>query len=127
MPERGNVKTYLYLNAILYVLFAAWCSFAPSSTSNSIGFLGLSNGGKSEYLVVYGGLQWGLAIAFWLLARDAAYWKIGMLLSIALYAPIVVYRVITVARYWPVPTLTLATGSLEFVLLIAALAIYRRQ
>jgi hypothetical protein len=121
------VKAYLYLNAILYVLFAAWCSIAPSSTSSSIGFLDLSSGGKSEYLVVYGGLQLGLAIAFCLLARDSAYWKIGMLLSIALYAPIVVYRLITVARYWPVPALTLATGALELGLLIAALAIYRRH
>ncbi len=119
------MKTYLYLNAILYVLFAAWCSFAPSSTSNSIGFLTLSSGGKSEYLVVYGGLQWGLAIAFWLLARDAEYLKIGMLLSIALYAPIVVYRIITVARFWPVPNLTMATGALEIALLIGAVAIYR--
>jgi hypothetical protein len=127
MPQEGNVKAYLYLNAILYVLFAAGCSIAPGSTSSSIGFLDLSSGGKSEYLVVYGGLQLGLAIAFWLLARDSAYWKIGMLLSIALYAPIVVYRLITVARYWPVPSLTLATGTLELGLLIAALAIYRRH
>jgi len=120
------MKIYLYLNAILYVLFAAWCTLEPGSTSTNIGFLDLSIGGKSEYLVVYGGLQWGLAIAFWLLARDAANWKIGMLLSIALYAPIVAYRLVTVARFWPVPSLTLATGTLELGLLIAALAIYRR-
>lgn len=119
------MKSYLYFNAVLYVLFAAWCTVAPGSTSNSIGFLNQSIGGQSEYLVVYGGLQLGLAIAFWLLARDAAYWKIGMLLSIALYAPIVVYRLITVARFWPVPALTLATGGLEIALLIGALAINR--
>jgi hypothetical protein len=119
------MKIYLYFNAVLYVLFAAWCSLSPTNTSNNIGFLSLSSGGKSEYLVVYGGLQLGLAIAFWLLARDPSLWKIGMLLSIALYAPIVLYRIVTVARFWPVPSLTLGTGALEIALLIGALAIYR--
>lgn len=118
------MKIYLYFNAVLYVLFAAWCTFSPTSTSNNIGFLSLSSGGRSEYLVVYGGLQLGLAIAFWLLARDHAFWKIGMLLSIALYAPIVLYRIVTVARFWPVPSLTLGTGALEIALLIGAVAIY---
>ncbi len=118
------MKIYLYLNAVLYVLFAAWCTLAANRTAGNIGFLTLSSGGKSEYVVVYGGLQLGLAIAFWLMARDSVNWKLGMLLSIALYAPIVAYRLVSVAHFWPVPALTLATGALEIALLVGALAIY---
>jgi hypothetical protein len=43
------------------------------------------------------------------------------MLSIALYGRIVLYRMITLARNWPVGALTVATGCLELLLLLAAL------
>jgi hypothetical protein len=116
--------SYLYLNAVLYVVFAVWCTVAPASTARNIGYTSLSNGGHSEYLVIYGGLQLGLAVIFWLLARDASTWRLGLLISIGLYAPIVLYRVVTVVRFWPVAALTVGTGVLELSLLAAALAIF---
>jgi hypothetical protein len=51
--------------------------------------------------------------------------KLGMTMAIGLYAPIVVYRAITVVRFWPVSTLTVLTGVLEAALLISALATWR--
>jgi hypothetical protein len=115
---------YLYLNSVLYLAFAVWCTVASQSTSTNLGYLTLSNGGRSEYLVIYGGLQLGLAVLFFLVARDAAYVRLGMLISIGLYLPIVLFRLITVSINWPVPALTLATGGLETMLLIAALWLY---
>jgi len=112
---------YLYFNSILYLLFALWCTVGWQSTSTRLGYLTLANGGRSEYLVIYGGLQIGLAILFFLLARNATYFKLGLLISIGFYAPIVIYRVITVLMNWPVSGLTLATGGLESILLIGAL------
>ncbi len=112
---------YLYVNSILYLLFAVWCTVGWQSTSNRLGYLTLSNGGTSEYLVIYGGLQVGLAILFFLLARNASYFKLGLLISIGFYAPIVIYRVVTVLANWPVSGLTLATGGLESMLLMRAL------
>jgi hypothetical protein len=115
---------YLYANAALYVLFALWCTLAPQRTALSIGYTTLSAGGRSEYLVVYGGLQAGLAVMFWLLAQDPARHRLGIVLSIAVYAPIVLYRCVTLARFWPVPSLTVATAALEALLLVAALSIH---
>jgi hypothetical protein len=46
--------------------------------------------------------------------------RFGVLASVCLYLPIVVYRAITVALFWPVPSLTLAVGMLEFGLLTVA-------
>ncbi len=77
---------YLYVNAALYLLFAVWCTFAPSSTAKNIGYSALSNGGHSEYLVIYGGLQLGLAMLFWLVARSPATLRLGVLVAIGLYA-----------------------------------------
>jgi hypothetical protein len=120
------MQLYLYINCALYALFAAWCTMAPASTSTNLGYLSLSAGGRSEYLVIYGGIQVGLAILFGLLARQPDYWRLGMQISLALYAPIVCYRVVTVARNWPVGGLTAGTAVLEILLLAAALVIYWR-
>lgn len=112
---------YLYLNAILYVVFAVWCTLLPARTAAALGYLTLSSGGRSEYLVVYGGLQLGLAFVFFQTARIASLQRVGLMIAIALYVPIVLYRIVSVARNWPVPTLTLETAGLEAALLIAAL------
>jgi hypothetical protein len=114
---------YLYFNAFLYVVFALWCTLAPENTATNIGFTRLTSGGRSEYLVVYGGLQAGLALIFFILARAPDRHRLGILISVALYAPLVVYRITTVLRFWPVSIVTLATGALEIVLLVVALGI----
>ena len=90
---------YLYLNAALYALFAVWCTVAATKTSHTIGYLALSSGGRSEYLVIYGGLQFGLAAIFYLCARDSAFLKLGIAIALALYVPIVLYRAVTIARF----------------------------
>ena len=119
------MAAYLYLNAALYALFALWCTLAPGPTAGAIGYTTLTAGGRSEYLVVYGGLELGLAIAFWMLARNPAWNRAGLVVAAALYAPIVAYRAVTLVRYWPVGPVTLGTAVLEIALLAAALVLLR--
>jgi hypothetical protein len=47
-----------------------------------------------------------------------------VLVAIGIYAPIALYRIVTVIRFWPVSALTVGTGILETSLLVAALAIF---
>ncbi len=114
------IAAYLYLNAVLYAGFAAWCTISPGSTARSIGYLQLNAGGESEYRVIYGGLQVGLAMVFAYLAWRPEIRSLGLLFALALYIPIVAYRAITIASFWPVPGLTLAVGAMETVLLAGA-------
>lgn len=114
------MKAYLLVNSALYVLFALWCTLKATNTANNLGYVSLNNSGRSEYLVIYGGLQIGLAVMFFLLSRDAAFHKLGILISIGLYAPIVLYRLVTIGKFSPVSPLTLSVGALETGLLIAA-------
>ena len=118
---------YLYVNAALYLLFAVWCTVGMSRTAPAMGFTSLSNSGRSEYLAIYGGLQVGLAIAFWLLARNASWHAPGILFAIALYAPIVLFRLISMIRFWPVGTVTLFTAALEVLLLVIAVWLHLRR
>jgi hypothetical protein len=116
-------RAYLYVNAFLYLGFSLWCTLSSRATAFNIGYRELSSGGRSEYLVVYGGLQLGLALIFCLLARTPERTQLGMVLAVALYAPIVAYRLLTLARFWPVSSVTLGTAVLELLLLTGAVGI----
>ncbi len=119
------LNLYLYFNAVLYVVFAAWCTFASSQTAKAIGYEALSRSGVSEYLVVYGGLQLGLGL-FFLYCAKAGEQRIGLMLALAIYAPIVIYRAATLIRQWPVANTTLYTALLEAAMLLGALALWWR-
>ena len=117
-------QTYLYLNSILYLLLTMRSTIASQSTSTRLGYLTMSKRGRSEYLVIYGGLQIGLAIMFFLLARNPLYFRLGLLISIGFYAPIVIYRVVTSLMNRLVSGSTLGTIALEALLLLAAWWLY---
>lgn len=118
------IAAYLWINAALYAVFALWCTFARERTAQSIGYLTRSNAGNSEYLTVYGGLQWGMAIMFATLAAHAAPASLALSISVGLYVPIVAYRWATIARFAPVGTTVKAVAVMETLLLAAALALW---
>ena len=117
------MQAYLYINAGLYLLFAVWCTFSMASTSRNLGYRVLTANGQSEYLTIYGGLQLGLAITFLLLARDPALHRFGLLFALAIYAPIVIFRWISVFKF-KADGMTLAIGALESILLLTALGLW---
>lgn len=114
---------YLWINAVIYVAFAAWCTLSPTRTATGVGYASLTSSGMSEYLVVYGGLQLGLGLFFAWCARRGLE-RTGLIFALALYVPIVVYRAASVIRQWPVASTTLAVAALELSLLASALALW---
>jgi len=95
----------------------------PARTSQSIGFLELSSSGQSEYAVIYGGMQFGFAFLFAWSAMSGNH-RFGLVFSLAIYVPILLFRIVSVVRYWPVSTTTLATGTLEIVLTACAILLW---
>lgn len=117
---------YLWINAALYAVFGVLCAINPRGTAKGLGYALPSNGGLSEYLTVYGGLQLGLAAFFaWVAMREDLH-QAGLVLALALYIPIVLFRWMSVARLWPVERMTLGVGLLEAALLVAALLLWWR-
>lgn len=119
-------SVYLYINAALYLVLAAWCTFSMSTTARNLGYETLTANGRSEYLVIYGGLQLGLAIAFWMLASNSSLHRFGLLFSLAIYGPIVLYRWTTIVMF-KAGGMTLGIACLETVLLLAAAGLLVNQ
>jgi hypothetical protein len=115
---------YLWINALMYAVFAAWCALRLDETSRNLGYAALSNSGRSEYLTVYGGLQWGLALMFAWFAFKPELHRTGLLVAIVLYAPIVLHRAISLLRFAPVESLTRIVAGLEIAMLVAAIALW---
>lgn len=113
------ITAYLYLNAALYLVFAIWCTVAMTTTSRNLGYEVLNASGRSEYLVIYGGLQLGLAVLFAALAANPAHHRFGLIVALGFYVPIVIYRGITIVMF-KAQGMTLAVGALETVLLLVA-------
>lgn len=113
-------KTYLWVNAIIYLLFALWCTFKKEQTSLASGFLSLNNSGWSEYLTVYGGLQLGMAGFFAYLAMHTPLHRAGLVFSLFIYIAIVSYRLVSLFLLWPIKPVTLGIASMEVLLLLGA-------
>ena len=48
---------------ILYLLSGLWCAIQPELAANFLGFKFSHAAGKAEFFSVYGGLQFGIAVA----------------------------------------------------------------
>lgn len=118
------IAIYLWANALLYAVFAALCTLKASATSQSMGYLSLDRGGRSEFLTVYGGMELGLALVFAWMAWRPVLNRTGLAIALLIYVPIVAFRLIGWVRLWPVQRTTLGTGLLEMALLVIGLGLW---
>jgi hypothetical protein len=120
----SNATTiYLYANAAMYSFFAIWQTLSPWTTAAALGFEVLANAARSEYLVVYGGFQFGLAAFFIWATRSESHRQAGLILALCLYVPVVPYRILSIWKFWPVSVVPLGVGTVEVLLLITGLAL----
>lgn len=117
---------FLWINSALYALLALWCLISPTDTSQAIGFTAMSNSGQSEYAVIYGGMQFGFAFLFGWAALSGNH-RFGLIFALAIYVPILLFRIVSVAHFWPVSATTLATGVSEIVLTSWALLLWLKS
>lgn len=85
-------KTFLIVNGVLYIGLALWCTLLPMKTSGAIGFELPNSSAKSEYLVVYGGLELAMGAFFLLCAFKANMLEAGLWFALLTYGCLMLYR-----------------------------------
>lgn len=117
---------FLWLNAAMYAVFAVWCTVAPGKTSEAIGFAFTKGGARSEYLVVYGGMELGFAVFFALCALRPAWATGGLVFATCLYAALALYRVASLFIYDGLTPFVYIMCAIEVTFaVIAAVLLYR--
>jgi len=118
------VRIYLAIIGVLYLLLAVWCSVQPERTSDSVGYTLRPGSGQSEFLTVYGGLEFALAAIFLLpLVRPEATPHV-LIVCLIVHASLALFRTVSLVIYSGISQNTYAFGVVEWVLLIATLAVW---
>lgn len=117
-------KIYLAVVGLLYLVLAIWCSAAPATTSQKVGFELQPGSGQSEYLVIYGGLELGLCLLFLLPLYDKSYLGSSLLACIIIHACLVAFRTISLFVYSDLKPFTYNLAIAEWIILLLALACF---
>jgi len=118
------IKAYLFLNAALYLLFVVWCTVMPTTTAKALGLSFNSGSGKSEYITVYGGLEFGVAMFFLLAALKPELRNAGMLFAVLFYGGLVLWRIPTLLFVPGIQRTTYWFAGFEFILLLGAIGLW---
>lgn len=118
------LRAYLLVNAVLYILFAVWCTLAPEKTASFLGLTFRSGSGKSEFITVYGGLEFGVAVFFLVAALRPEFRSAGLLFAILFYGGLVLWRIPTLLVIAGVERQTYLFAAAEGLLLLSGLALW---
>ncbi|REJ97934.1 MAG: hypothetical protein DWQ35_01120 [Planctomycetota bacterium] len=121
-------KAYLLAVALLYFALAIWCSMSPATTSEKVGFSLKGGTGKSEFLTVYGGLEFGIALVLASACLRDTTVDFGVLACVLLHGSLVAFRTISFFRFEDIGgfTLRLAIGEWLITVLGIAVLLYAR-
>lgn len=113
-------RIFLALVGLVYLYLAAWCSLMPTQTSQLVGFELKPGSGQSEFLVVYGGLEFALGVVFlWPLIRPK---QLGSMLLVCLivHASIVLFRSVSFGLYSGIQPMTQSLAFYEWLIFIGS-------
>jgi hypothetical protein len=115
-------KIFLAIVGVLYLGLALWCSFSPAQTSEKVGFELKPGTGQSEFLTVYGGLEFGLALVFLLPLVRSEWLFTSMLACVLIHGSLVVFRTISFTLFSNIAPMTFKLAAGEWVIFLIGLA-----
>lgn len=118
-------RNFLFLVGAAYVALAVYCAIKPTETARSVGFELRPGSGQSEYLVVYTGLQFALALIFLRGAWNPDQMSFSLLACLLVHACIVAARTLGFVMFSQIGTTTWILAALEWVILICSAILVR--
>ena len=116
-------KIYLAIVALLYLGLALWCSFQPNVTSEKVGFQLIGGSGRSEFLAVYGGLEFGLALVLLASLFKSETVVYGLIACVLIHASLVLFRSIGFFCFSNFDSMTYKLAIGEWVIMLLGMAI----
>lgn len=117
-------RIFLAVVGAAYVLLAAWCAVKPQQTSASLGYSLTNGSGRSEYFVIYGGLQAALGLMFLWPLWNPTVTAAALGACLILHGAIVVFRSTSFVLYGDVQTMTYMLAGGEWAILIGAAIVW---
>ena len=121
------VTLYLWFNAVMYLVLGVWCTVLPEKTAAAVGFAFAKPAGRSEFVTVYGGLEFGLGVFFLICALQSGWRETGLLLGLCLYAALTFWRLYTFATIEGIAGFPRVAFVLESALFVSALVLWLRR
>jgi hypothetical protein len=115
-------RIFLAVVGVAYLVLALWCSLRPTQTSHSVGLSLTPGSGQSEYLVVYGGLEFGLGVIFLLPLFAPENASFALLACLVLHASLVLFRTVGFFLYSGLHATTYVLAGVEWLICLGALA-----
>lgn len=116
-------KIFLTLVGLLYLTLALWCSIDPNTTSKKVGFQLEAGSGQSEFVTVYGGLEFAMAVIFmmpWIWNESTRFALVGCLI---MHASLVAFRTFAYFSFEGIGSFTHRLAIGEWVILLASIAL----
>jgi hypothetical protein len=121
----GSLMARWFVSAVgaAYLLLAAWCAVSPAQTSAAVGFVLQPGAGQSEFLTVYGGLEFALGTVFlWPLLRPSDI-RFPLFLCWWVHGCLVMFRTAGFVMYADIPTTTYALAAVEWFIFLGSTAV----
>lgn len=113
-------KLFLGLVSLLYLALSIWCTVAPATTSAKVGFERVGGSGRSEFLVIYGGLELAMALLFAAPLVDASFLRFSLWSCLVIHACLVAYRTAGYFVFSDIAPMTHRLAAGEWVILLCA-------
>ncbi|MEL7498980.1 MAG: DUF4345 family protein [Planctomycetota bacterium] len=115
-------RIYLGIVAAMYLALAIWCTVSPATTSEKVGFELNGNAGQSEFITVYGGLEFGLALVLIAAMFRADTLTFGVLACVLIHGSLVLFRTYSFFQISDIPSFTRSLAIGEWVILLSGIA-----
>ena len=116
-------KTYIIAVALIYIGLSVWCTVSPDVTSRKVGFELKGGTGQSEFMTVYGGLEFGLALVLLGTLFKPELVTYGVLSSVLIHGSLVLFRSVSFFMYSNIGSMTYKLAIGEWVILLLGVAI----
>ena len=116
-------KIYLSVVGLLYLALAIWCTIQPAITSAKVGFELKGGTGQSEFMTVYGGLEFGLALVLIASMFREQTLTFGVVSCVIIHASLVAFRTIAFFRFSDFDRFTYNLAVGEWIIMLIGIAI----